>query len=150
MTKKSNRCGCSGYIAKEKFFGVSKYAGRLNVIFILVVSLLFVSCRTVKPACIITKTDSVFIRDSVYINNFERIVDSVRQSADTIHHFRTKFIFKELGRVQEHNSVSKDTVNIVRYSEKKKTKSKGNLGFWAFIFLLSLIVTYTFGVSRSR
>lgn len=86
----------------------------------------------------------------MYINNFERIVDSVLLSGDTVHHYHTKYFYKELGRVQEQKNVSKDTVNIVRYSEKKQTKSKGNLGFWAFIFLLSLIVTYTFGVRRSR
>lgn len=86
----------------------------------------------------------------MYINNFERIVDSVLLSGDTVYHYHTKYIYKELGRVQEQKNVSKDTVNIVRYSEKKQTKSKGNLGFWAFIFILSLIVTYTFGVRRSR
>ena len=86
----------------------------------------------------------------MYINNFARIVDSVLLSGDTVHHYHIKYIYKELGRVQEQKNVSKDTVNFVRYLEKKQTKSKGNLGFWAFIFLLSLIVTYAFGVRRSR
>lgn len=86
----------------------------------------------------------------MYINNFERIVDSVFLSGDTVHHYHTKYIFKELDRVKEQKNVSKDTVNIVRYSEKKQSKSKGNKGFWAFIFLLTLIVTYALGVRRSR
>lgn len=103
-----------------------------------------------QPICTTTKIDSVVIRDSVYINNFERIVDSVLLFGDTVYHYHTKYIYKELGRVEEQKNVSKDTVNIVRYSEKKQTKSKGNLGFWAFIFLLILIVTYAFGVRRSR
>ena len=103
-----------------------------------------------QPICTTTKIDSVVTRDSVYINNFERIVDSVLLSGDTVHHYHIKYIYKELGRFQEQKNVSKDTVNIVRYSEKKQSKSKGNKGFWAFIFLLTLIVTYALGVRRSR
>lgn len=148
--KKSNRCGSSGSIVREKYLKVLSFAENLNALFILAVSLLFVSCRTVQPIFTTTKIDSVVIRDSVYINNFERIVDSVLLSGDTVHHYHTKYIYKELGRVQEQKNVSKDTVNIVRYSEKKQSKSKGNKGFWAFIFLLTLIVTYALGVRRSR
>lgn len=150
MTKKSNHCGSNGSIAMGKYLKDLLHVERVSVIFILAVSLFFVSCRTVKPSCTITKIDSVFIRDSVYINNFERIVDSVRQCGDTIHHYHTKYIFKEFGRVQDQKTVSKDTVNNVQYLEKKTSKSKGNLGFWTFIFLLVLIVTYVFGVTRSR
>lgn len=103
-----------------------------------------------QPISTTTKIDSVVIRDSVYINNFERIVDSVLLFGDTVHHYHTKYIYKELGRVNEQRNVSKDTVNIVRYSEKKQSKSKGNKGLWAFILLLTLIVTYALGVRRSR
>ena len=150
MTKKLRLCGCSGVTAKEKSFGDSRLAGSLSALFILVVSLLSVSCRTVQPICTISKTDSVFFRDSVFINNFEKVVDSVRQSGDTIHHYHTKYIFKEMGRVQEQTSVSKDTVNNEQYLGKKPLKSKGNLGFWVFVLLLTSIVAYGFGVTRSR
>lgn len=86
----------------------------------------------------------------MYINNFERIVDSVLLFGDTVHHYHIKYIYKELGRVQEQKNLSKDTVNIVRYSEKKAIKPNGNLGFFGVLFLLLLIVTYAFGVRRSR
>ena len=150
MTKKLRLCGCSGATAKVKSFVGSRLAGSLSALFILAVSLLLVSCRTVQPICTITKTDSVFFRDSVFINNFERVVDSVRQNGDTIHHYHTKYIFKELGRVQEQNIVSKDSVNYVPYLEKKPYKSNDSFWFWAFIFLLSIIVAYAFGVKRSH
>lgn len=103
-----------------------------------------------QPIRTITKIDSVFFRDSIFINNYEKVVDSVRQSGDTIHHYHTKYIFKVMGRVQEQTSVSKDTVNNVQYLEKKPSKSKGNLWFWVFVLLLTAIVTYGFGVTRSR
>lgn len=103
-----------------------------------------------QPICTVTKTDSVFIRDSVFINNFEKIVDSVRQAGDTIHHYHTKYIYKERGRVNEQKEVKKDTIKIVQNSADKAAKSKGNLGFWVFVFLLSSIVTYILGVRRSR
>ena len=150
MTRKLRLCGCSGATAKVKSFVGSRLAGSLSALFILAVSLFFVSCRTVQPIRTLTKIDSVFFRDSVFINNYEKVVDSIRQNGDTIHHYHTKYIFKELGRVKEQNILSKDTVNNAQYLEKKPSKSNGNLGFWAFIFFLLLIVTYILGVTRSR
>lgn len=150
MTKKLRLCGCSGVTVKGKSFGDSRLAGSRSALFILAISLLFVSCRTVQPIITTTKTDSVFFRDSVFINNYEKVVDSVRQNGDTIHHYHTKYIFKEIGRIQEQNIASKDSINYVPYSEKKLSKSNDNFCFRAFIFLLFIIVAYAFGLKRSH
>ena len=105
------------------------------------------SCRTVKYVPVETvrtdtvysnysRMDSIFVRDSVYIN----------QKGDTVTEFRYKYVYKYKDRIDTLYISSRDTVSVPYPVEKELTawqQTKVNYGGWAmvivFVFILVVV-----------
>ena len=105
------------------------------------------SCRTVKYVPVETvrtdtvysnysRMDSIFVRDSVYIN----------QKGDTVTEFRYKYVYKYKDRIDTLYISSRDTVSVPYPVEKELTawqQTKVNYGGWAmvivFVFVLVVV-----------
>lgn len=122
---------------------------KLKLIFILVFSVMLVGCNTVQPICT-TKHESNFVRDSVVVCNFERVVDSVRLAGDTIHHYHIKYFYVNKEKWRDNNEVRKDSVREVWAKAPKTPKSdKKNSEKW-WLYPLVLLVGLVLVVKRSR
>ena len=105
------------------------------------------SCRTVKYVPVETvrtdtvysnysRMDSIFVRDSVYIN----------QKGDTVTEYRYKYVYKYKDRIDTLYISSRDTVSVPYPVEKELTawqQTKVNYGGWAmvivFVFVLVVV-----------
>lgn len=105
------------------------------------------SCRTVKYVPVETvrtdtvysnysRMDSIFVRDSVYIN----------QKGDTVTEYRYKYVYKYKDRIDTLYISSRDTVSVPYPVEKELTawqQTKVNYGGWAmvivFVFILVVV-----------
>ena len=105
------------------------------------------SCRTVKYVPVETvrtdtvysnysRMDSIFVRDSVYIN----------QKCDTVTEYRYKYVYKYKDRIDTLYISSRDTVSVPYPVEKELTawqQTKVNYGGWAmvivFVFVLVVV-----------
>lgn len=150
MTQELKSCGCNGSTAKAKFFVDWNVGAKLKLIFILVFSLMLVGCKTVQPICIKTLHDSIYVRDSVIINNLERIVDSVHIVGDTIHHYHISYVYNTKEIWRDKNKVHKDSVREVGTTAPKVPKSdkKNSVKWW--LYPLVLLVGLCLFVKRSR
>ena len=123
---------------------------KLKLIFILVFSLMLVGCKTVQPICIKTLHDSIYVRDSVIINNLERVVDSVHIVGDTIHHYHISYVYNTKEIWRDKNQVQKDSVREVGTTAPKAQKFyKKNTSKW-WLYPLVLFLGLYFVVKRSR
>lgn len=115
----------------------------------MVFSLLLSGCKTVQPINT-TKYESNFVRDSVVVCNFERVVDSVRLAGDTIHHYHIKYFYVNKEKWRDNNEVRKDSVREVLTKAPKAPKSdkKNSVKWW--LYPLVLLVGFVLGVKRSR
>ena len=115
----------------------------------MVFSFLLSGCKTVLPICT-TMYESNFVRDSVVVCNFERVVDSVRLAGDTIHHYHIKYFYVNKEKWRDNNEVRKDSVREVWAKVPKAPKSdKKNSGKW-WLYPLVLLVGLVLVVKRSR
>ena len=105
------------------------------------------SCRTVKYVPVETvrtdtvysnysRMDSIFVRDSVSIN----------QKGDTVTEYRYKYVYKYKDRIDTLYISSRDTVSVPYPVEKELTawqQTKVNYGGWAmvivFVFILVVV-----------
>ena len=69
MTRELKSCGCNGSTAKAKSSWDWNVGATLKLIFILVFSVMLVGCKTAQPISIKTLHVSIYVRDSVIINN---------------------------------------------------------------------------------
>ena len=129
---------------------VSSVGAKWRLIFISVFSVSLVGCKTVQPICTISKHDTLVVRDSVIVSNFERVVDSVRLQGDTIHHYHIQYIYMNKEKWREKNEVRKDSVREVGKTAPKAPKSdkKNSVKWW--LYPLVLLVGFVLGVKRSR
>ena len=128
---------------------VLSVGAKLKLIFILVFSFLLSGCKTVQPTYT-SKHESNFVRDSVVVCNFERVVDSVRLAGDTIHHYHIKYFYVNKEKWRDNNEVRKDSVREIYGMIPKAPKSdKKNSGKW-WLYPLVLLVGLVLAVKRSR
>lgn len=129
---------------------VLNVGAKWRLIFISVFSFLLCGCKTVQPMCTIYKHDTLVVRDSVIVSNFERVVDSVRLAGDTIHHYHIKYVYMNKEKWREKNEVRKDSVREVGITAPKAPKSdkKNSVKWW--LYPLVLLVGFVLGVKRSR
>lgn len=94
--------------------------------------------------------DSIFVRDSVVINNLERVVDSVHIVGDTIHHYHISYVYNTKEIWRDKNKVHKDSVREVGTTAPKAPKSdkKNSVKWW--LYPLVLLVGLCLFVKRSR
>lgn len=150
MTQELKSCGCNGSTAKAKFFVDWNVGAKLKLIFILVFSLMLVGCKTVQPISIKTLHDSIYVRDSVIINNLERVVDSIHIVGDTIHHYHINYVYTTKEVWRDKNQVCKDSVQEFGTMAPKAPKFyKRNTSKW-WLYLLVLLVGLCFVVKRYR
>ena len=123
MTQELKSCGCNGSTAKAKFYADWNVGAKLKSIFILVFSLMLVGCKSVQPISIKTLHDSIYVRDSVIINNLERVVDSIHTVGDTIHHYHISYVYNTKEIWRDKNQVHKDSVREVGTTAPKAPKS---------------------------
>lgn len=111
---------------------------------------MLVGCKTAQPISIKTLHDSIYVRDSVIINNLERVVDSVHIVGDTILHYHISYVYNTKEIWRNKNKVQKDIVREVGTKVPKLPKSdKKNSGKW-WLYPLVLLVGLVFVVKRSR
>ena len=150
MTRELKSCGCNGSTVKVKSFWDWNVGEKLKLIFILAFSFMLVGCKTAQPISIKTLHDSIYVRDSVIINNLERVVDSVHIVGDTIHHYHISYVYNTKEIWRNKNQVQKDSVREVGTKVPKLPKSdKKNSGKW-WLYPLVLLVGLVFVVKRSR
>lgn len=103
-----------------------------------------------QPISIKTLHDSIYVRDSVIINNQERVVDSVYIVGDTIHHYHISYVYNTKEIWRDKNKVHKDSVREVGTTAPKAPKSdkKNSVKWW--LYPLVLLVGLYFVVKRSR
>lgn len=111
---------------------------------------MLVGCKSVQPICIKASHDTIFVRDSVIINNLERVVDSVHVVGDTIHHYHITYVYNTKEMWRDKNQVRKDSVQEVGTMAPKAPKSdkKNSVKWW--LYPLVLLVGFVLGVKRSR
>lgn len=102
------------------------------------------SCRTVKYVPVETvridtvysnysRMDSIFVRDSVYIN----------QKGDTVTEYRYKYVYKYKDRIDTLYVSSRDTVSVPYPVEKELTawqQTKVNYGGWAMVIVFAFVL----------
>lgn len=150
MTQELKNCGCNGSTAKAKFFADWNVGAKLKLIFISVFSLMLVGCKSVQSINTKAIHDSIFVRDSVVINNLERVVDSVHIVGDTIHHYHISYVYNTKEIWRDKNKVHKDSVREVGTTAPKAPKSdkKNSVKWW--LYPLVLLVGLCLFVKRSR
>lgn len=150
MTQELKNCGCNGSTAKAKFFADWNVGAKLKLIFISVFSLMLVGCKSVQSINTKAIHDSIFVRDSVVINNLERVVDSVHIVGDTIHHYHISYVYNTKEIWRDKNKVHKDSVREVGTTAPKSPKSdkKNSVKWW--LYPLVLLVGLCLFVKRSR
>lgn len=111
---------------------------------------MLVGCKTAQPISIKTLHDSIYVRDSVIINNLERVVDSVYIVGDTIHHYHISYVYNTKEIWRNKNQVQKDSVREVGTKVPKAPKSdkKNSVKWW--LYPLVLLVGLVLFVKRSR
>lgn len=150
MTQELKSCGCNGSTAKAKFFVDWNVGAKLKLIFILVFSLMLAGCKTVQPICIKTLHDSIYVRDSVIINNLERVVDSVHIVGDTIHHYHISYVYNTKEIWRDNNQVRKDSVQYFGLPAPKAPNFYQKNTYNTWLYPLVLLVGLFFVVKRSR
>ena len=150
MIQELKSCGCNGSTAKAKFFADWYVGAKLKLIFISVFSLMLAGCKSVQPINTKAIHDSIFVRDSVVINNLERVVDSVHIVGDTIHHYHISYVYNTKEIWRDKNKVHKDSVREVGTTAPKAPKFyKKNTSKW-WLYPLVLLVGLCLFVKRSR
>lgn len=111
---------------------------------------MLVGCKSVQTINTKAIHDSIFVRDSVVINNLERVVDSVHIVGDTIHHYHISYVYNTKEIWRDKNKVHKDSVREVGTTAPKAPKFyKKNTSKW-WIYPLVLLLGLYFVVKRSR
>lgn len=150
MIQELKSCGCNGSTVKAKFSADWNVGAKLKLIFISVFSLMLVGCKSVQTTNTKAIHDSIFVRDSVVINNLERVVDSVHIVGDTIHHYHISYVYNTKEIWRDKNKVHKDSVREVGTTAPKAPKFyKKNTSKW-WIYPLVLLLGLYFVVKRSR
>ena len=117
----------------------------LIFIAVLLVSAICIGCRTIQYIPVETirtdtvyfnhsRTDSVYVRDSIYVN----------QKGDTVTEYRYKYVYRYKDRVDTLYISSRDTVSVPYPVEKELTawqQTKVSYGGWAMGLLLILALT---------
>ena len=150
MTQELKSFGCNGSTAKVKFFADWNVGAKLKLTSILVFSLVLVGCKSVQPICTKTIHDSIFVRDSVIINNLERVVDSVHVVGDTIHHYHITYVYNTKEMWRDKNQVRQDSVQEVGTMATKSPKFYKKNTFKWWLYPLVLLVGLCLLVKRSR
>lgn len=116
----------------------------LIFIAVLLVSAICIGCRSVQYIPVETirtdtvyfnhnRTDSVFVRDSIYVN----------QQGDTVTEYRYKYVYRYKDRIDTLYISSRDTVNVPYPVEKELTawqQTKVNYGGWAIVLVFVFIL----------
>lgn len=118
----------------------------LIFIAVLLVSAICIGCRTIQYIPVETirtdtvyfnhsRTDSVYVRDSIYVN----------QKGDTVTEYRYKYIYRYKDRTDTLYISSRDTISVPYPVEKELTRwqqTKVNYGGWAMgiVFVTILVV----------
>ena len=150
MTQELKSFGCNGSTAKVKFFADWNVGAKLKLIFILAFSLMLIGCKTVQPISIKTLHDSIYVRDSIIINNLERVVDSVHIVGDTIHHYHNSYFYTTKEMWRDKNQVRKDSVQYFGLSAPNAPFFYKKNTFDTWFYPLVLLVGLYFVVKRSR
>ena len=116
----------------------------------MVFSLMLVGCKSVQPISIKTLHDSIYVRDSVIINNLEKVVDSVHIVGDTIHHYHISYVYNTKEIWRDNNRERKDSVQYFGLPAPKAPNfyQKNTSNTW--LYPLVLLVGLYFVVKRSR
>lgn len=128
----------------------------LIFIIILLTSAICIGCRSVQYIPVETirtdtvyfnhsQTDSVFVRDSIYVN----------QKGDTVTEYRYKYVYRYKDRIDTLYISSRDTVSVPYPVEKQLTawqQTKVNYGGWAivlvFVFILIVFGRFIYKLKR--
>lgn len=128
----------------------------LIFIIILLTAAICIGCRSVQYIPVETirtdtvyfnhsRTDSVFVRDSIYVN----------QKGDTVTEYRYKYVYRYKDRIDTLYISSRDTVSVPYPVEKELTawqQTKVNYGGWAivlvFVFILIVFGRFIYKLKR--
>ena len=128
----------------------------LIFIAVLLVSAICIGCRTIQYIPVETirtdtvyfnhiRTDSVYVRDSIYVN----------QKGDTVTEYRYKYVYRYKDRIDTLYISSRDTVSVPYPVEKELTawqQTKINYGGWAivlvFVFILIVFGRFIYKLKR--